>query len=41
MCTVRGGQDRPGLRFSPHIYNTMADIDRTVDAIRKYVATGV
>jgi selenocysteine lyase/cysteine desulfurase len=41
VCTVRGGQDRPGLRFSPHIYNTMADIDRTVDAIRKYVATGV
>lgn len=41
VCTVRGGQDRPGLRFSPNLYNTMADIDRTVDAIRKYVATGV
>lgn len=41
VCTVRGGQDRPGLRFSPHLYNTMADIDRTVGAIRTYVATGV
>ena len=29
-CATRGGQDRPGLRFSPHFYNTMADVERTV-----------
>jgi cysteine desulfurase/selenocysteine lyase len=40
-CATRGGQDRPGIRLSPHFYNTHADIDRTVAAIRKYMATGV
>lgn len=41
VCTVRAGQDRPGLRFAPHMYNTMDEIDRTVGAIRKYLASGV
>jgi len=40
-CATRGGQDRPGIRLSPHFYNTMADVDRTVGAIKKYMATGV
>ncbi|MBZ5556615.1 MAG: aminotransferase class V-fold PLP-dependent enzyme [Acidobacteriia bacterium] len=40
-CATRGGQDRPGIRFSPHFYNTHADIDRTVAAVKKYMATGV
>ncbi len=40
-CATRGGQDRPGVRFSPHFYNTHADVDRAVAAIKKYVATGV
>ncbi|HEX3646074.1 MAG TPA: aminotransferase class V-fold PLP-dependent enzyme, partial [Vicinamibacterales bacterium] len=40
-CATRGGQDRPGIRLSPHFYNTHADIDRTVAAIKRYVATGV
>ena len=40
-CATRGGQDRPGIRLSPHFYNTMADVDRTVAAIKKYMATGV
>jgi isopenicillin-N epimerase len=40
-CATRGGQDRPGIRFSPHFYNTMADVDRTVAAVKKYMATGV
>jgi isopenicillin-N epimerase len=40
-CATRGGQDRPGLRFSPHFYNTHADIDRTVAAVKKYMAAGV
>ena len=34
-------QDRPGLRLSPHFYNTMDDVDRTVGAIKKYLASGV
>jgi isopenicillin-N epimerase len=40
-CATRGGQDRPGLRFSPHFYNTHAEVDRAVAAVRKYVASGV
>jgi isopenicillin-N epimerase len=40
-CATRGGQDRPGIRLSPHFYNTMADVDRTVAAIKKYISTGV
>jgi selenocysteine lyase/cysteine desulfurase len=40
-CATRGGQDRPGVRFSPHFYNTHADVEKAVAAIKKYVATGV
>jgi selenocysteine lyase/cysteine desulfurase len=40
-CATRGGQDRPGLRLSPHFYNTHADVDRVVAAVKKYMATGV
>src|SRR5262249_8519784 len=40
-CATRGGQDRPGLRFSPHFYNTHADVERTVAAVKRYMATGV
>jgi selenocysteine lyase/cysteine desulfurase len=40
-CATRGGADRPGVRFSPHIYNTMAEVDRSVAAIAKYVHQGV
>jgi len=40
-CATRGGQDRPGIRFSPHFYNTHADVDRTIAAVKKYMTTGV
>jgi selenocysteine lyase/cysteine desulfurase len=40
-CATRAGQDRPGLRFSPHFYNTQADVERAVAAVGKYMATGV
>ncbi len=40
-CATRGGKDRPGLRLSPHFYNTMAEVDRSIAAIKKYMATGV
>lgn len=38
---TRGGADRGGLRLAPHLYNTHAEIEKTVAAIRRYVATGV
>lgn len=41
VCTTRGGQQNPGLRISPHFFNTMSDIDRTVAAIKGYIVTGV
>jgi len=40
-CATRGGQDRPGLRFSPHFYNTHNDVEKAVAAVKKYMATGV
>lgn len=41
VCTARSGQTNPGLRLSPHFYNTMADIDRTVAAVARYIKSGV
>lgn len=41
VVTARGGQDRTGLRLSPHFYNTMDDVDRTIAAIKGYLASGV
>ena len=38
---TRGGEDRPGLRLSPHLYNTHADVERTLAAVRRYLASGV
>ena len=40
-CATRAGQDRPGIRLSPHIYNTMAEIDRAVSAVATYMRQGV
>ncbi len=39
-CATRGGQDRGGLRFSPHFYNTHKEVDRVVAAIRRYMSPG-
>jgi selenocysteine lyase/cysteine desulfurase len=38
---LRGGGDRPGLRLSPHMYNTHADVERTLAAVKRYLASGV
>jgi len=40
-CATRGGADRTGLRFSPHFYNLQSEVDRTLDAVAKYVKTGL
>ncbi len=38
---ARGGDDRPGIRLSPHLYNSMAEVDRTVAAIGRFLRSGV
>lgn len=40
-CATRTGRDRPGIRLSPHFYNTMAEVERAVAAIAKYMRQGV
>ena len=40
-CATRGGQDRGGIRFSPHFYNLQADIERAIDSVKKYVSRGL
>ena len=41
VATLRGGQDRPGLRVAPHLYTTMDEMERLVAATKKYLAAGV
>ncbi|HSL23124.1 MAG TPA: aminotransferase class V-fold PLP-dependent enzyme [Vicinamibacterales bacterium] len=40
-CATRSSADRPGIRFSPHFYNTRAEIDRALAAVRRYVTAGL
>lgn len=35
VCAAAGGGSPVGVRFSPHFYNTIDEIDRTIDAVRK------
>ena len=39
--TAGRGQDRGGLRASPHFYNSPAEVDRLVSAVARYLKTGV
>jgi isopenicillin-N epimerase len=41
VFATRTGAQHPGLRFSPHFYNSHAEIERTLDALRGRVARGV
>ena len=41
VATVRAGQDRPGLRVSPHLYNTMSEMERVIAATGRLLASGV
>ncbi len=41
VCAIRGGTDRPGIRLSPHLYNTQAEVERAVQAVRRAVQAGV
>ena len=40
-CATRGGSDRGGLRFSPHLYNTAAEVERVLAAVSRYMKGGV
>jgi isopenicillin-N epimerase len=39
--TTRGGKDRPGIRVSPHFYNSPAEIDRLLAGLSKYLRNGL
>jgi selenocysteine lyase/cysteine desulfurase len=41
VAASRGGTDRSGIRFSPHFYNSHADVERGIAAIRRYVRQGL
>ena len=41
VAAARGGSDRPGVRLSPHFYNSYSDVERAVSAIRGYLRTGL
>ncbi len=41
VCAASGGNTRPGVRLSPHFYNTMDEIDRAASLIGKYVRAGM
>ena len=41
VAAARGGSDRPGVRLSPHFYNSHTDVERAVSAIRGYLRTGL
>ncbi|MGH7469863.1 MAG: aminotransferase class V-fold PLP-dependent enzyme [Longimicrobiales bacterium] len=38
---TRGGNDRPGVRLSPHFYNLEEEMERMVAALRGYLRNGV
>lgn len=38
---TRGGQDRGGLRVSPHFYNSAVEIDRLLAALSGYLKSGL
>jgi selenocysteine lyase/cysteine desulfurase len=40
-CATRGGTDRPGLRMSPHFYNTHEEVERAIAALKRYATAGV
>jgi isopenicillin-N epimerase len=41
ICATRAGADRSGVRFSPHFYNSHAEVERAVAAIRRFMTSGV
>ncbi len=40
-CSARAGEDRPGIRLAPHIYNPTSEVERVIATVRRYLADGV
>jgi selenocysteine lyase/cysteine desulfurase len=40
-CAASGGSTRPGVRLSPHFYNTMDEMSRVVEVVKRYVTKGL
>jgi len=40
-CSARAGEDRPGIRFAPHVYNPIGEVERVVATVKRYLADGV
>jgi isopenicillin-N epimerase len=40
-CATRPVADRGGLRFSPHLYNSFAEVDRVLASLRGYMKRGI
>ena len=40
-CSARAGEDRPGIRLAPHVYNPMSEVEHVVSVIKRYLAEGV
>ena len=38
---TRVGPDRPGLRFSPHVYNSHAEVERALGGLKRCLQSGV
>jgi selenocysteine lyase/cysteine desulfurase len=41
ITAARGGDDRPGIRLSPHFYNVDDEVERTLRAISGYMRSGL
>lgn len=41
VCAKRPGADRGGIRLSPHFYNSRAEVERAVSAVKRWMATGL
>jgi len=41
ICATRAGSDRPGVRFSPHFYNSHAEVERSLAALKRFLSSGV
>lgn len=41
VCAKRPGADRGGIRLSPHFYNSHAEVERAVGALKRHLATGL
>jgi selenocysteine lyase/cysteine desulfurase len=41
VTAARNGQDRPGIRLSPHLYNTADEVERLLRAVRRVASQGI